>query len=624
MKMNKVEDMQAQAEAFLTEAASIEATLPIMKEIQVRRQRTNSAGETEYYTGTELVEDLAAIAEAEQRIADLNTAAEKLQKAASILSQAIYNTNGLFRRLFELSQRTDRRAALEMQAIKGKISAYISKIEALRDSFDVFTGLTDWSFIDAHNNMGPFDHLRGVSNTPEGRITIMAQAINAGIFSFESNSPASNFPWREVEYILAKSVGNTQYVHLTPDLFPYLATLFTQLDYPSDLAKFLNHLADPVRGPITVFSPDSGKTAFVFCPAKAGGIKRYINRDANGILLAQIVLGSDAPPELQGERLRIMTHAALLSEVVHLTRPTQGIGAIPAETRFVAVSSSRTPITLTRGTPGYTNGLTLTAQTATKSQNRMLAVPEFLVGGGPIEEVVRLSPGLHSEDVPASITNANQEHFVLLHEFDMASHVLQSVIKDITGFATGLVFKGADTVVSTTKDIIKSITGAAGSASSAQAQAMRIQYQFNEAFDATRLGHYHQHFALDAITVTRVGQGLQVYTWASPNTPASLAAFNQAALTNYSFGGDLLNNPTSVFNSYRDMYTGTNGSIRIGGFYRDALHNRQNYHPATFIPELDRLLNQHQQSTPAPNQNQNQQQNNPTPRSTGSDLEFRR
>jgi len=168
-------------------------------------------------------------------------------------------------------------------------------------------------------------------------------------------------------------------------------------------------------------------------------------------------------------------------------------------------------------------------------------------------------------------------------------------------------------------DIIKSITGTAGSASSAQAQAMRIQGQFNEAADNIRLGQYHQIFGLEAIVVTRVGQGLQVYSWATSDTPAHLAAFNEEARTNYSFSG-FINNPQGIYDgSFHSLATGTNGSVRIDRIIEIAGDNL-NQHPTTFIPELKSLLNQQQQTTPIHTPTPNQT----IPRSTGSDLEFRR
>jgi len=252
----------------------------------------------------------------------------------------------------------------------------------------------------------------------------------------------------------------------------------------------------------------------------------------------------------------------------------------------------------------------------------MLAVPEFFVGGHFSEAEVHIPMVLRGDGALNHINIGNENHFTLLHEFDMASHVLQSVIKDITGFTTGLVFKGADTVVSTTKDIIKSITGAAGSASSAQAQAMRIQGQFTEAADNIRLAQYHQIFGLDAIVVTRVGQGIQVYTWATPNTPAHLAAFNEEAGTNYTFSG-FVNSPQGAYSSFENLATGTNGSVRIDRISTIAGVNR-NQHPTTFIPELKSLLNQQQHTIPTPNQNQQQNNSQTRPTGTGSDLEFRR
>jgi len=445
-----------------------------------------------------------------------------------------------------------------------------------------------------------------VPSTASDRIALKARALNAGVATITSNSPARDFPWSDI-IDLRRGPNAGPLASLQDIDFASLATLFTHLNYYSDLEQFLNLLADPVARMAT------GETAFVFCPIGIGHIRDNITRDINGMLVARILLDTDDElAMLQAESRRIMNHATLLSEVVHLTRTIEGgIGAIPSQNRFVAISDSDRPITLAKGTSFSTGGFTITSQMSTMLENRTLNLTENVISIHTFEKEVQLSPLFGNDEATTNrITNAIEDHFVLMYEFDMTGHVISTIARNITDLATGLVFKGLDTVTSAAKTIFKDIVGLPGSVSSAQAASIRMQDQFRETGDAARLASYLRIFGMDAIVVSRVGQGVQVHVWATPDTPASIAALNEVtnstnavASTNYTFTG-VLNDPRGMFGTFREISTAFDGDKKIGNL-DDIATTNQNLHPANFIPELADLLNQQQGV-----QTQNQQQSN--------------
>jgi len=71
------------------------------------------------------------------QVKELRQSATDMSNAADELEQAIANTNALFERFFEKSRRTDAAAAFKMSIIKDDIKAYITRMQRIKDSFNL-------------------------------------------------------------------------------------------------------------------------------------------------------------------------------------------------------------------------------------------------------------------------------------------------------------------------------------------------------------------------------------------------------------------------------------------------------------------------------------------------------
>ena len=488
-----VDDMQAQAEEFMAEATALEAEATAL-EAQAAQlvalptpKRIDSDGDEVKCTDTmesrrAQIESLRQQAATKrQRVADLNTVAQKLQKAASILNQAIHNTNGLFQRLFELAQRTDRRAALEMQGIKGKISAYINKIEALRDSFSIFTGLTDWSFVEAHNNMGPFNHFGAMPNTPDARLAIFAQAIDAGLVTLAANSSALQpGQWLDYAEILRRNIGNTSGVHLTDANLAYLATVFGRLYSPSDIGKFLSLMTFEVstNGKLVIDTNNNraNNSFFKFCTERSSRIAGHLWNNINSTLDTQIrrLNNNIYFRNLDEGRQQAQTNFALLSHLTGIFSNGHPAG------NYLLMGTNDSPI---RVTPRDEGGFHATFNFAV---HRPMDDMQDIIWVSPISapqlnptdpNAAHLSPALIDRrvsvtesliDLELTLSTLSQERFILNNQFNIAKslttqiagsgltnlteNLIRSISADVAG-ATGIVI-GTLSDASSARDVL--------------------------------------------------------------------------------------------------------------------------------------------------------------------------
>ena len=156
--IRKATGLEAQAAVLIQHANAMLARLPIMTTISYTF--TNLDGDIEH--SSKEIEDTAASATIASQAAQMQTQANEmrtganfmrtastsLKTAATELDRKIESTNALFNRMFEYAQRTDARYAIKMQEIKDRIGAYIYRMEALRDSFDLDTGGIDMGVMD--------------------------------------------------------------------------------------------------------------------------------------------------------------------------------------------------------------------------------------------------------------------------------------------------------------------------------------------------------------------------------------------------------------------------------------------------------------------------------------------
>ena len=350
-----VDDMQNQAQMFIAEAEKLQAranvmqaSLPIMRSVTRTSSRTDDDGNSYTVEYTERITDSVAtsaterqIAEITRRIADLRMAAKKLQEASEILRRSIENTNTLFQRMFEYAQRTDAQYELKLKGIKNQISAYVNKMEALRDSFDVSTGGMRTGFehfqsAEGWGNTSGVDTMAASSDDVKaalfaqainagivdleadspsfaakldlfaraynlGRITfdedsslsekklgLFVQAVNVGFITFEANSSAfSERDWRVVRGLLSPHFS------VDADVLRSLATMFNaSKSYPSDWGKFLDIMQERNRTPF--------EFNFIW-----GSLEEILSRPASNItaseyaLLAQLYLMVETRKDLQ-------------------------------------------------------------------------------------------------------------------------------------------------------------------------------------------------------------------------------------------------------------------------------------------------------------------------------------
>jgi len=329
---NRATNLEMQATALLEQSNAMLATLPIMKTIHYPISDPNG------YTGysTKQVEDTAASQNIASSAADMQARAEELRRAALLLRTSansltraateldhkIQSTNNLFRQMFEYAQKTDARYAARIQDIKDQISAYIYRMEALRDSFDFASGSIDLSALYRGPSEGWSDFKHNLS--AEGvKLVLSERAHLAGLRVWESNSPIN---WSEAEWNamatilqrpLAHEVSGTTIAVITQEHFAALARRFAELTYAGDMERFLNMMAFPVdmepfQNSIAIYSEDF--TKYRACPLRIGMVQMHLELQVAVITRQQmsLPLDSQAFRGLQEDTLRLMQSSAIL------------------------------------------------------------------------------------------------------------------------------------------------------------------------------------------------------------------------------------------------------------------------------------------------------------------------
>jgi len=161
----QTEDMRRTAEQFdkeadrhEAEAERLNATLPRTRQIERTEEYTDSNGNTSTRTIIETVRDMAAelevineMHEIREQVREVRQAAKALRQAADELDHATKRINKLYLQLLEIAQDIDNACAIQVQAIKDEIGAYIKMMEGIRDSFGVGSG---WTQGDVPDSLG--------------------------------------------------------------------------------------------------------------------------------------------------------------------------------------------------------------------------------------------------------------------------------------------------------------------------------------------------------------------------------------------------------------------------------------------------------------------------------------
>ena len=452
---------------------------------------------------------------------ELRQAAEKLSKMADILSRTIESTNALFQRMFEYAQRTDAKYALKIQGIKNQINAYINKIEALRDSFDPFTGIMDWGILDkfsSDNKSNLFAYTKMLApSTPNARLDLLARAINAGLVTLEANSSALTNPqWTDIRSVLAQPLtGSTR---ATDADFANLATIFGRLgQYVGDLEKFLNLMMVPIPnvGLVHVmhsefassrFPPGSEIVAFRICPDRSSRLAFHLNHQIASAVTTQLEWRANGfnHSSLDDSRQNMQRNFELLSSITRLNDENHVvIGAGDSPLRIRELPDGRIRTTFHYGLyMGFTNPSTVH--------------PYAGITGFLRIRTITISPS--REVLDHDLQRIATTRFQLNHQFNMLSHV--------TGQGASLAL-GAIPVYGTAISAGGAILGTVNSRRNATGVISNHELTINY----WSLANYHRDFALEGIVITDSSGGIggatrdtRVQTWLTALTPESLRA----------------------------------------------------------------------------------------------------
>ena len=555
----QVQDMQTQAADFTQEAAYLQEEAdalqaaadelrnapPIMKTITVTSTRRDSDGNSYEYSETRTVTDHVAMAARQRqiddmmqqierlkdRIADLHTAAEILNTAAGILSDSIYSTNALFEEMFRMAQYTDGRYAARIQFIKSKIEAFVDKMDGLRNSFDIFTGITDWGILQqfaAANKSSSFAYMNSLKNgmgslgqsTPSARLALMARAMDVGLFSFESNSPATNVPWEDVSYLLGQSFDD-----LTIEDFSSLAVVLSRLDYRSDLERFLNLLVDeahlvglpPPRG-IIIPRNNNFTRAYTVCVKKVTGIQVFLDVQAALLLERQTNLRSMGVmyEHINDNRRRLIQNSALLTSITMMAPPSSL--AVPEGARqhqLIVVNDNEKPFTLTSW--GVDEGW-LTVSARTTSYWELMPYFRFEIHNAE----THLSQALNGPEVSQKLRNVLGEEFSTRHLHDPSGDIIHAA----AGLGMNLATLGMANVATASLDVVMATVNAGASWNEGVAQAAAIQQDFSTILGNWELRELHQALGLDAVLIWSPGEDPHLVSRGAPDSLERLAKLN--------------------------------------------------------------------------------------------------